>query len=58
MHWLLSDWMTQSLVRKAGVLAATIVGGGLAFVGCGLALRIEEFNELISLVKRRLRRRV
>ncbi len=58
MHWLLSDWMTQSLARKAGVLVATIAGGGLVFVGCGLALRIEEFSELISLVKRRLHRRI
>ncbi len=57
MHWLLSDWMTQSLVHKTCALFATIGGGGLAFVGAGLALRIEELNELISMVKRRLHRR-
>jgi putative peptidoglycan lipid II flippase len=56
-HWLLSDWATQSFVRKAGALFATVTAGGLAFLGVGAALRIAELNELIDAVSRRLRRR-
>ena len=53
-HWLLRDWATQTFARKAGELLGTVVAGGLAFAGCGAALRIEELNELIAVVKRRL----
>jgi len=54
--WLLSDWATQTFVRKAGALLATVTVGGLVFLGAGAALRIEELNEVIDAVKRRLRR--
>jgi putative peptidoglycan lipid II flippase len=56
-HWLLSDWATQTFVRKAGALLATVIVGGSVFLGVGATLRIEELHELIGAVKRRLRRR-
>jgi peptidoglycan biosynthesis protein MviN/MurJ (putative lipid II flippase) len=55
-HWLLDDWATQAFLRKAAALLATIVAGGLVFAACGAALSIEELDELIGAVKRRLRR--
>src|SRR5579859_7022101 len=55
-HWLLSDWATQTFVRKAAALFVTITAGGLVFLGVGAALRIEELDELIGAVRRRLRR--
>jgi putative peptidoglycan lipid II flippase len=55
-HWLLADWATQTFLRKAAVLLGTIVIGGATFAGCGAALRIEELNQLIATVVRRLRR--
>jgi putative peptidoglycan lipid II flippase len=55
-HWLLSDWATQAFLPKAAALLATITAGGLVFAACGAALSIEELNELIAAVKRRLRR--
>ena len=55
-HWLLSDWATQSFVRKAAVLLGTIVAGGLAFGGCGMLLKIDELQTLVGTVKRRLHR--
>src|SRR6202521_4319213 len=39
-HWLLSDWATQTFVRKAAALFATVTAGGLVFLGVGAALRI------------------
>jgi putative peptidoglycan lipid II flippase len=55
-HWLLDDWATQAFLRKAAALLATITAGGLAFAACGAALSIEELDELLGAVKRRLRR--
>jgi hypothetical protein len=55
-HWLLSDWPTQTFLRKTAALFATITAGGLVFLGVGAALRIEELDEVIGAVKRRLRR--
>lgn len=57
MHWVLSDWARLAFLPKAGALAATVMAAGLIFAGCGVALRIEEFNELIGMVRRRLQRR-
>jgi putative peptidoglycan lipid II flippase len=56
-HWLLTDWATQSFVRKASALFATMTAGGLVFLGVGAALRIVELNEFINAVSRRVRRR-
>src|SRR5216684_2785916 len=55
-HWLLSDWPTQTFLRKTTALFATITAGGLVFLGVGAALQIEELDEVIGAVKRRLRR--
>jgi putative peptidoglycan lipid II flippase len=55
-HWLLSDWATQTFLRKSAALFATMTAGGLVFLGVGAALRIEELDEVIDAVKRRLRR--
>ncbi len=55
-HWLLAQWATQPFISKAGWLLLTVVGGTLAFVGCGLALRIEELHDLFGGVRRRLQR--
>ena len=56
-HWLLADWATQSFARKAGVLLATMICAGSAFLGVGAAVGLAELNELIEAVRRRLRRR-
>src|SRR3984893_6854781 len=55
-HWLLSDWATQTFLRNTTALFATMTAGGLVFLGVGAALRIEELDEVIGAVKRRLRR--
>jgi putative peptidoglycan lipid II flippase len=55
-HWLLLDWATQTLLRKTAALFATMTAGGLVFLAVGAALRIEELDEVIGAVKRRLRR--
>jgi len=55
-HWLLSDWATQTFLRKSAALFATMTAGGLVFLAVGAALRIEELDEVIDAVKRRLRR--
>ncbi len=57
LHWLMSDWATQPFLRKACELLGTVLVAGLAFLGCGLALKIEELHELKNAVERRLRRR-
>jgi peptidoglycan biosynthesis protein MviN/MurJ (putative lipid II flippase) len=56
-HWPLAAWATQAFLPKACALVVTVVLAGLVFVGCGLALRIEELKELEQLVMRRVRRR-
>jgi putative peptidoglycan lipid II flippase len=55
-HWLLAHWATQSFAPKAAALLVTMIVGGMVFTGCGIVLRIEELNEVLVTVKRRLRR--
>jgi putative peptidoglycan lipid II flippase len=55
-HWLLADWATQAFLIKLGVLLGTVIVGALVFVGCGIALHIDELEELQGALKRRLRR--
>jgi len=56
-HWLLSaGWSTERLPVKIALLLLTIASAGLAFVWCGIALRIDELVDLTSAVRRRLRR--
>jgi putative peptidoglycan lipid II flippase len=57
LHWLMYDWATQPFLRKSCELFGTVILAGLAFLGCGLALKIEELHELKNAVQRRLRRR-
>lgn len=51
-HWLLNDWAHQAFAPRLGWLLLTIVAGIVAFVGCGLALRIDEMRELVSALRR------
>jgi putative peptidoglycan lipid II flippase len=55
-HWLLDAWPTQAFFPKATALLATVILGGAVFAACGVLLRIEELNEIIVMVKRRLQR--
>jgi putative peptidoglycan lipid II flippase len=55
-HWLLADWATQPFVRTLSALLATVVLGALVFLGCGALLHIEELDELIGALRRRLGR--
>jgi putative peptidoglycan lipid II flippase len=54
LQWFLAGWAIQSFVRNAGALFATMLAGGAVFLGCGIALRIEELDDVISALKRRL----
>ena len=55
-HWPLADWAIQTFWYKTGLLFGTIMLAGLVFLGVGTALRIEELQELTSMVKRRVLR--
>jgi peptidoglycan biosynthesis protein MviN/MurJ (putative lipid II flippase) len=55
-HWLLAAWATQAFWSKACALLGTVVAGVLVFGACAAKLRIEELDELIAGLKRRLRR--
>jgi putative peptidoglycan lipid II flippase len=55
-HWLLADWGTEAFTSKLGLLLLTVLLGILVFLGCGVALRIEELHTLRQAVRRRLRR--
>jgi putative peptidoglycan lipid II flippase len=55
-HWLLADWATQPFLSNLVALLGTVVVGALVFAGCGVALHIEELNELQAALKRRLQR--
>jgi putative peptidoglycan lipid II flippase len=55
-RWPLAAWATQAFLPKACALLATMITAGAVFVGCGLALRIEELKELELQVRRRVRR--
>ena len=55
-HWLLADWATQALLSKVTALLGTVVVGAGVYIGCAAFLHIEELNEVLAAVKRRLRR--
>ncbi len=55
-HTWLAAWATEPFLPKAGALFATIVAAGAAFAMAGAWLKIEEFRQLASVVRRRLRR--
>jgi putative peptidoglycan lipid II flippase len=56
-HWPLANWASETFWYKSGLLFGTIVAAGLAFLAVGTALRIEELQDLSTLVKRRVLRR-
>jgi putative peptidoglycan lipid II flippase len=55
-HWFLADWPHQAFLPKVSALLATVIAGAGVFAGSGVLLRIEELNELIAMVRRRVRR--
>jgi putative peptidoglycan lipid II flippase len=55
-HWLLADWATAPFIGKCAVLVGTVIAGMIVFGVCGALVRIEEFDELLGSLKRRLRR--
>ncbi|HEX2790386.1 MAG TPA: murein biosynthesis integral membrane protein MurJ [Steroidobacteraceae bacterium] len=55
-HWLLADWATQGFISKLGSLLLTVAVGVVVFVGCGIALHIDELHALSDAVRRRLGR--
>ena len=56
-RWPLADWASQAFWYKTALLFGTIIGAGVVFLGVGSALRIEELQELATMVKRRVLRR-
>ena len=55
-HYLLAGWAVERFWPKAGSLAAVIVAGVGAFFFCATALRIREMQDIVTAVRRRLRR--
>ncbi len=54
-RWLLQDWAQLAFPVRLSGLLLTIGVAILSFVGCGMALRIEELRELMSALRRRVR---
>jgi putative peptidoglycan lipid II flippase len=54
--WPLAAWATMPLVPKAAWLGGTIALAGLAFFGSAALFRIEEIDDVLGVVKRKLRR--
>ncbi len=57
MHWLLADWAVQAFWIKVAALFGTVFIAMAAFAACGMALRIEEMQQIAAGLGRRLRRR-
>jgi putative peptidoglycan lipid II flippase len=55
-HFLLADWATQAFVPKLASLLLVIALGAIAFFLCASALGVGELQDIVSAVKRRLRR--
>jgi len=53
----LADWAQAPLLAKTTKLLITILGAGLTFLVCAAALRIEELDDILAQVRRRLARR-
>jgi len=52
-QWLLAGWEQLAFTPRLALLLLTIVAAMLAFLGCGVALRIEELQEVVQAVRRR-----
>src|ERR1700722_2248147 len=57
-HWLLAGWATQGFISKLASLLVTVAVGVMVFVGCGVALHIDELHALRDALRRRLGRSV
>ncbi len=55
-RWLFLDWAQLSFGARLSGLLVTIAVGILVFIACGIWLRIEEMHELVSALRRRIRR--
>jgi putative peptidoglycan lipid II flippase len=55
-HWLLAEWATQGFISKLASLLVTVAVGVMVFVGCGVALHIDELHALRDALRRRLGR--
>jgi putative peptidoglycan lipid II flippase len=53
---LLASWPTQAFALRLTATLATIAAAGLAFIGMAALLRIEEIEDLLAAVRRRLGR--
>jgi putative peptidoglycan lipid II flippase len=53
LHAWLGQWQHERFLLKSAELVATVLAGALAFVGVGLALRIEELHDLTATLRRR-----
>jgi putative peptidoglycan lipid II flippase len=53
-HWVLADWAQMPFLPKLLGLLATVLAGIAAFLGAGLALRVEELQELLASLRRRI----
>src|SRR5262249_54845140 len=54
LHWLLAAWPSELFLAKLGALLLTVLIGAAAYLGCGVLLRIEELQELLHALQRRL----
>jgi putative peptidoglycan lipid II flippase len=53
-HWLLDGWAHLAFAPRLSLLLLTIATGIAAFVASGVALRIEELQELLQAMRRRV----
>ena len=53
-RWLLADWAQMAFLPKLTGLLATVLAGMVAFAAAGIALRIEELQELLAALRRRI----
>jgi putative peptidoglycan lipid II flippase len=53
-HWLLGQWPTQAFLTKLTWLLLTVVVGATVYLSCGMALRIEELQDVIAALRRRV----
>ncbi len=53
-QWLLADWAHAAFLPKLASLMVTVLAGIAAFVGAGMVLRIEELQELLLALRRRI----
>lgn len=53
-HWLLDGWAVQSFWQRLVELLGTVMLGAAAFMGLGVLFRVDELEELVRLVRRRL----